>query len=96
MSKSQHPKECGGPLTRDADIIGGVNPGFAVCAACGDHVQVDEATLKRVMAADRAMLARSIREDKGHATPGPKPGRKAAPQRNAPLFADPAVMTRKP
>lgn len=80
-------QECGGPLTRDSDITSvRIKPGIAACAACGDVVQVDEATQKRIEAADKAMESRLIREEKGHATPGPKPGRKAKPARNMPLF----------
>ena len=91
MGKTTHPEHgirtgegsaagrpCGGPLTRDTDIMGGVAPGFAACAACGDHVKVDAATMKRVVAADKAIQARIDREDKGHMKPGPKPGSKAA------------------
>lgn len=80
-------QECGCPLTRDNDISSVVmRPGVAVCAGCGDVVEVDDATQKRIDAADKAMEARLIREEKGHATPGPKPGRKAKPARNLPLF----------
>ena len=77
---------CGGPLTRDTDVLAGQLTGFAACAACGDVVAVDVATMKRIEAADKALKARNDREYKGHATPGPKPGPRPKTARNLPLF----------
>jgi hypothetical protein len=80
-------QECGCPLTRCNDISSVcMTPGVAVCAGCGDIVQVDAATQERIDVADRLMEARLIREEKGHLMPGPKPGRKSKPARNMPLF----------
>ena len=75
---------CGCPLTNDDT---GLRDKDAVrCAGCGDVVVVDAAMLARIRAADATARRRDERESKGHARPGPKPGRKSKPQRNATLF----------
>ena len=77
-------RACGGPvINEDTELR---DKDACRCAACGDVVPVDAAMLTRIRAADRTWRAREDREEKGHATPGPKPGRKAKPARNMPLF----------